>query len=413
VNAIICLDCFKAFCIDHGNTHNGNIPIKVNTSNNEITCSKCNVNLKDLTVKEEKDPIVKIVEEIVDAVAGEDSYEYEMELKDFLRQIYSALGIKEDFDSDFALVEYEETLPITEKGLCDMFVEVSLESESKEQIFMEGLLSKQEIKGLLNVGNTCYFNSAMQCLNASSDFVDTIIKQKIIPSKDSKNVPTMLLRKNIYEFIVAMRNGKNDIHNPEHVLNAVRRRYRKFCGYHQQDSHELLIVIIDRLIEEEQELYKAIEEKENVSYYDTTISKVFTSKLVNKITCMGCDSIYWAFDPSIAYSLPVSCNAVELRTIRAKKKNKKKTEQVKEPVKEITVKDVLGEEESKGERKEVDINGVKYLESQKGLREFTEEAQLTTLDDCLDFFFQKEVLCEQNGNSFICSKCFGIVKRLY
>jgi ubiquitin C-terminal hydrolase len=363
-------------------------------------------------MKEAKDPIVEIVNEIVSVVAGEDNYAYEMDLKDFLRQIYSALGIKEDFDSDSVLIEYEETPIINEKGLCDMFIEISLEPESKEQVFIESLLSKQEVKGLLNVGNTCYFNSAMQCLNASSDFVETIIAKKIIPSKDSKSVPAMLLRKNMYEFIIAMRNTKNNVHNPEHVLNAIRRKYRKFCGYHQQDSHELLITVIDRLIEEEQELYKAIKEEEkSVSFYDTTISKVFVSKLTNKISCMVCNSVYWVFDPSIAYSLPVSCSRVDLKVLRGKKRSKKSAEEVKTPIKELTVRDLLGEEKSKEKYKEVEINGVKYLEPQKVFKEFKEEEQIKTLDDCLDFFFQKEVLCEQNHNIYICPKCSGICKK--
>eukprot|EP00826_Nyctotherus_ovalis_P015361 TRINITY_DN14359_c0_g2_i4.p1 TRINITY_DN14359_c0_g2~~TRINITY_DN14359_c0_g2_i4.p1 ORF type:complete len:536 (+),score=135.65 TRINITY_DN14359_c0_g2_i4:276-1883(+) len=415
VNAIVCLDCFTAFCMEHGNAHKERIPIKVNTSNSEVTCTECNLNLRDLLRREEKDPIVEIVEEIVSAVAEEEEdFDYEIELKEFLRQIYSALGIKEDFDSDsneLTYVEYVDN-PATEKELSDVFIDAPLEAEEseKQQALIAGLLGKNEIKGLRNVGNTCYFNSAMQCLNATHEFVKTILTRKVIPSGGSKSAPRLLLRKSMYEFIVAMRDSNKITHNPEHVLNAVRRKYKKFAGYHQQDSHELLISVIDRLIEEERELYKAIDENKSVTYFDTTISKVFASKLVNKITCRGCSSVYWIADPSIAYSLPVSTNVIELKAIRSKKKNKKRAEQVKEAkvAKELTVKDVLGKEaENEEEYKEVDINGISYLEPQKTFIEYSNEGSLGRLSDCFDFFFQKEILCEQNGNAFICSRCSG------
>eukprot|EP00826_Nyctotherus_ovalis_P042355 TRINITY_DN4345_c0_g1_i3.p1 TRINITY_DN4345_c0_g1~~TRINITY_DN4345_c0_g1_i3.p1 ORF type:complete len:150 (+),score=24.61 TRINITY_DN4345_c0_g1_i3:75-524(+) len=37
--------------------------------------------------------------------------------------------------------------------------------------------------------------------------------------------------------------------------------------------------------------------------------------------------------------------------------------------------------------------------------DFDNDEQLATLNDCLDFFFHKEVLCAENGNSFYCTKC--------
>lgn len=414
VNAIVCLNCFAAFCMEHGSAHKERIPIKINTFNSEVTCTECNLNLRDLLKREERDPVVEVVEEIVSAVAEEEEdFDYEAELKDFLRQVYSALGIKEDLDSDSCetYAEYPDS-PAAEPELGDVFVDVSLEAEEskKQQVLVAGLLEKKEIKGLRNVGNTCYFNSAMQCLNATYEFVRTILTQKVIPSGDAKNAPRLLLRRNIYEFVVAMRDPKKISHNPEHVLNAIRKKHKKFAGYHQQDSHELLISVIDRLIEEERELYKAIDEKKSVTYFDTTISKVFTSKLVNKVTCRGCGSVYWIADPSVAYSLPVSANAIELKAVRNKKKNKRRAEQAKEAkaVKELTVKDVLGKEVGSEEKyKEVDINGISYLEPQKIFTEYNNEGSLETLSDCLDFFFQKEILCEQNGNAFTCSKCSG------
>eukprot|EP01022_Parablepharisma_sp_SALTPOND_P004435 TRINITY_DN120288_c0_g1_i1.p1 TRINITY_DN120288_c0_g1~~TRINITY_DN120288_c0_g1_i1.p1 ORF type:complete len:560 (+),score=74.02 TRINITY_DN120288_c0_g1_i1:106-1680(+) len=435
--AIICLNCCNIFCVSHAKEHSSDHPLRLNTKTREIICKECDVDLKKLVKKEDKNPIRELVLDLVDKVVGESKEsDYEEELKEFLNQIYSGMGAKEDFDSDKA-VSGETTATETSPSespthLNEDFIELSatdlpsaedIEKYAKRQEHLKALAASQGIKGLQNLGNTCYFNSVMQCLNASSELVELLITKPII-SKAPENVklPPLILRKRLRDFFTAMREVKGSVHNPEPVLDAVRAKYPKFKGYHQQDSHELLMSVLDRLIEEEQALYKAVNQGKNANFFDTTVAKLFGSKLVNKVSCLGCGTIYWIFDPCTVYSLPMSCRGKEIvykyRKVerRGKKKRGKKyrnkeeevvvEEEVKER-KELKASDILPPptEEKVEKYERVTINETEYLEPYKPPVNYHAEEQLKTLKDCLELFFNKEVLCEQNGNSFACSKC--------
>lgn len=410
---VVCLDCFKVYCAGHAQAHTADVPIAINTKTRSVYCGECKVDLRKLVKDVKVDPVEELVTEIVDKIAkelgGEEARaDYNAELKEFLSHINSAFPSKQDTDEETAT----EAPP--DLSTNKVFVQTSDAPP----------ILPYQVKGLRNLGNTCYFNSAVQCINISSALVDAVLRQRLIPSQDIDKAAPLTIRRNLHDFFVAMR-GEGNRCNPIDLLNAVRKRYPKFNGYHQQDSHELLTALLDGLIEEEQNLYKSLNEGKNLSFYDTTVSRVCSSKLANKVTCKTCDSVYWVFDPSVAYSLPISCGSKEVVFKYKKSKNKNQSrnrnkkkkrareelemiEEVKD-IKEVKAKDILGAVESKREEKylRVTINDKQYLEPEKPPMDFDSDEQLATLNDCLDFFFHKEVLCAENGNSFYCTKCLG------
>ena len=45
---------------------------------------------------------------------------------------------------------------------------------------MESKINVRGLSGLNNIGNTCYMNSALQCISSSDIFVSYIIKKKFV-----------------------------------------------------------------------------------------------------------------------------------------------------------------------------------------------------------------------------------------
>lgn len=111
--------------------------------------------------------------------------------------------------------------------------------------------------GLANLGNTCYLNSALQCLSnvpALTDFFLTcsplVTKADVFNGvqrdKPSLSQAYLLLLKDLW----ASNRGPNSFVAPTKLLFAFKAAHPMFRGYHQQDSQEFLRCFMDQIHEE-------------------------------------------------------------------------------------------------------------------------------------------------------------------
>lgn len=177
--------------------------------------------------------------------------------------------------------------------------------ETRKKITVPGL------SGLRNIGNTCYMNSALQCLCAtnlllafllkkdfhsdlysnSQDIVaNRVRKQENITDSDNVSVYVSDIKKeykasvtyNLYKLIRAMWQLNQEI-TPKTFKETIGRLNPVFKGYTQNDSQEFLSFVLDRIHEE---LKREISVKYNnipdsVKKYDI-VRKNFTSSLENE-----------------------------------------------------------------------------------------------------------------------------------
>ncbi|KAK9846811.1 hypothetical protein WJX84_005014, partial [Apatococcus fuscideae] len=115
---------------------------------------------------------------------------------------------------------------------------------------------KSRVKGLTNLGNTCFFNSALQVLSAApamqKHFQPAVIQ-------GSGGVTGALL--DVIQGVAAQEGEKGGAFNPKQLLTAICKVAPRFKGRQQQDSHELLVELLDALESEEKAARKRLRTK--------------------------------------------------------------------------------------------------------------------------------------------------------
>jgi ubiquitin C-terminal hydrolase len=119
------------------------------------------------------------------------------------------------------------------------------------------IISSLKIVGLTNRGNTCYLNTAIQCLYnisnlteyfVSKTYIDDLKNRYIQIKKLNKPFNEILFSKEYSKLINAMFNCKDRIIEPKSIHEIIQKN-NIFIGYEQQDAQEALAYILDQLHE--------------------------------------------------------------------------------------------------------------------------------------------------------------------
>uniref|UniRef100_A0A4W5JBS5 Ubiquitin carboxyl-terminal hydrolase n=1 Tax=Hucho hucho TaxID=62062 RepID=A0A4W5JBS5_9TELE len=196
------------------------------------------------------------------------------------------------------------------------------------------------VKGVNNLGNTCFFNAVMQNLSQTHMLNDLIQdvkekghKLKICPPAES-NVGALTvtlpspepLTSAMFLFLHSMKeSGKGPV-NPKILFNQLCQKAPRFKGYQQQDSQELLHYLLDSMRVEETKRIKAgilksfnnptektadEETKRQVKAYGKEgvkmnfVDRIFVGELTNTIMCEECEHISTVKEAFIDISLPI------------------------------------------------------------------------------------------------------------
>lgn len=169
------------------------------------------------------------------------------------------------------------------------------------------------IIGLGNIGNTCYMASALQALSQS--------KALIMPTLAEKQT----LGNISYEFFTLARSLWTGNHSSlSELKDALARKELRFASYSQQDSQELLAVLLDHINEETRVKSRArsidaIKNEEEptmeeawqsfVLRNNSLVTDVFGGLLKSQVKCVECAAESTTFDPFLFLSLPIPTSA--------------------------------------------------------------------------------------------------------
>ena len=210
------------------------------------------------------------------------------------------------------------------------------------------------LSGLLNLGNTCYMNSALQCLSNTEDLTKYILKDyfkrdinyvnkigyngKLI-NIYSKLIKALWERKLNFEIEIKDKSNLNllkyiDPINPKEFRNYIGIILYQFKSSKQQDSHEFISLFLENLHEDINRItnkpYLELEEKKNGEsdeeaserwwkYHrlreNSIISDLFYGQFKSKIVCFDCNNISITYDPfmCLSLSLPISPMKINLK----------------------------------------------------------------------------------------------------
>ncbi|KAI3965946.1 hypothetical protein MKX01_010903 [Papaver californicum] len=172
--------------------------------------------------------------------------------------------------------------------------------ENAESLVLDGS-GRYIVRGLLNLGNTCFFNSVMQNLLSMDPLRDHLMKLNQFAGP-----LTIALRKFFIEtsLISDSRNGIS----PKNLFGCICAKAPQFRGYQQQDSHELLRCLLDGLCTEELAVRKSHNtEKDETSLNSCPIlvEMIFGGQLSSTVSCVECGHSSNVYEPFLDLSLEV------------------------------------------------------------------------------------------------------------
>lgn len=154
------------------------------------------------------------------------------------------------------------------------------------------------IRGLSNLGNTCFFNSVTQNLLALNRFRDYFLKL------DETVGPLSAAMRKLFLETSSETNSKGVI-NPRSLFGSLCTKAPQFRGFQQHDSHELLRCLLDGMSTEELSFRKHSKSCE-VSVKDPTfVDVVFGGQLSSTVSCLECGHSSTIYEPFLDLSLPV------------------------------------------------------------------------------------------------------------
>lgn len=312
----MCLTCGQLSCgryvnghaLKHYEIHNDH-RITISTDTASLYCYKCD---NDIHVNVPNGPLEQLRKTITINGFSDESNSFQGNVKE---------------NDDSIIASSNDTRVLRSKS--------QKRSHSKDEDELENKQSRKSIRnmqkdkekkavGLRNLGNTCFMNAVLQSLNNIHPF-SFYIKQ--LPSfeklkknswkdvrqlRNSKECNDVLMAEELRKILLSLNceyqgHGRNAI-SPESLFLVIWKVVPRFRGYQQQDAHEFLRYMLDRLHMELLLLLPELNLKDvNIGQKGraSIITCVFGGVLQSEVRCLHCSAVSKKQDPFLDLSLDI------------------------------------------------------------------------------------------------------------
>ena len=198
--------------------------------------------------------------------------------------------------------------------------------KKNEMSIFTGLNTKNGLVGLLNLGNTCYMNSALQCLSnceyLTKYFLLNYYKREL--NLTSKYGSGGKIAESYANLLIKLWKETKEYINPFEFFKTFVSNVKMFANNSQHDSHEMLIYLLEKLHEDlnrnkEKEYIELNEKGENEDdisacnrWWEThqkrdnsIIMDLFSGQYKSTLRCPFCDRISITYDQFSCLELPI------------------------------------------------------------------------------------------------------------
>lgn len=191
-----------------------------------------------------------------------------------------------------------------------------------------GSEKQRGLTGLYNLGNTCFMNSALQCMSNTKELKDYFVSGVYKAEVNTSNPLGMggAMAKVFGELLTKLWSSGGGAWHPREFKTVLSRFSPQFIGYSQQDSQELLAFVLDGLHEDLNRIVKKpyIEApdwqgggiREMVAFAhrqweiyklrnDSVIVDLFQGQYRSTLVCPDCAKVSIKFDPFMYLTLPI------------------------------------------------------------------------------------------------------------
>ncbi|XP_061958653.1 ubiquitin carboxyl-terminal hydrolase 21-like isoform X2 [Populus nigra] len=153
---------------------------------------------------------------------------------------------------------------------------------------------------LFNKGNTCYINAILQCFTHTVPLVQALRScNHEMPCITEGFCVLCVLR----DHIELSLSSSGKILEPLKLVNNLENISSVFCRYQQEDAHEFLQCLLERL--ERHCLDSSLTDDSASSHDKNIVERVFGGRLVSKLRCCNCGHCSDKYEPLIDLSLEI------------------------------------------------------------------------------------------------------------